>query len=202
MSLPNYCCPDYNEIDTDIIENVDDYTGVDEWYAVYTIQLGELVQSGVFDWSSPMLDWSSAKYDDDQYTRVCAYFIERFRFREISIIPYYEWATMLRRKLVYELMPKYKTLYERVASGVNPLTDKDEYHKERNITSDYPETQLSGNSDYISMGTDREYETVIEGNTVEMLINYHEKYHGVDELLLDELESMFISLYTVNVNGY
>ena len=98
----------------------------DEWYAVYTIQLGELIENGLFDWSSEVLDWSSAAYTTEQYSRVCEYFKQRFYWREISVIPYLEWAQMLNRKLVFELMPKYIPLYERAAEGINPLSNENE----------------------------------------------------------------------------
>ena len=102
ISYPNFSSQDA----------VNEWTGQNKWNAVYTITLGELIDKGIFDWSLNVLDWSSAAYNTEQYTRVCNYFIERFRFREISIEPFYEWATMLHRKLVYELMPKYKNLYQ------------------------------------------------------------------------------------------
>ena len=159
------------------------YKGVDEWHAVYTIQLGELVNSGLFDWSKPILDWSSAAYDDAQYERVCAYFLDRFEFREISLEPFYEWAKRLRYKLVYELMPKYIPLYENV-SDINPLADYDEYYKDREITSAYPETMLSGNSDYVSDGRDSEYEKIRLGNVTEREQQYIEGFRAVDAALL------------------
>lgn len=179
------------------------YTGVPEWHAVYTIQLGELIESGVFDWSRKILDWSSAAYSYEQYERVCAYFIERFEFREISLIPFYEWAKRLRYKLVYELMPKYKPLYEAFdGDSINPLADYDEYYKEREITSAYPETMLSGNSDYASDGKDIENERIRLGNVTEREQQYMNGFRAVDSALLDELESMFVCMYTSNVNGY
>ena len=184
-----------------IVDEWDEYTGTDEWNAVYTIQIGELIANRVFDWTNSLLDWSSAKYDDEQYERVCAYFIERFYYREISVEPFEEWARILKRKLVYELMPKYKPLYERVAEGINPLSDGNEYYKDRTIESAYPETQLSGNSDYITDGRDEEFQRIKEGNYIDTVANYAIAYKGIDELLLDDLESMFISLYTTNVNA-
>ena len=178
-----------------------DFVGKSDWHSVYTIQLGELVESGVFDWGKPYLEWEEAAYDHDQYIRVCNYFIERYRYREISIIPFKEWAQMLRRKLVFELMPKYKPLYSRVDEGINPLSDGDEYYKNRTIESAYPETLLSDNADYITDGKDEEYERIKEGKTADNIRNYADLYKGTDELLLDELESMFVCMYTANING-
>ena len=67
---------------------LDDWTGRDQWNAVYTITIGELIDCGLFDWKRPELDWSSAAFNEDQYDRVCSYFIERFYFREISLEPF------------------------------------------------------------------------------------------------------------------
>ena len=190
-----------------VVDTFEEYTGhqydysESDWHAVYTIQLGELIEGGVFDWGRRELDWSEAAYDKAQYLRICNYFIERYRYREISIFPFLEWAQMLRRKLVFELMPKYKPLYERVYEGINPFAEKDEYYKNRTIESAYPETLLSDNADYITDGKDEEFERLTEGRTAENIIYYAENYKGVDEFLLDELESMFICMYTANVNG-
>ena len=178
-----------------------DYTGKSDWHAVYTIQLGELVESGVFDWDNDIINWHFAAYNEEQYNRVCDYFIERYRYREISIIPYKEWAQMLKRKLVFELMPKYISLYQRIDEGINPLADSDEYYKNRTIQSAYPETLLSENADYITDGRDEEFERIKEGNAAESAMRFAEIYRGVDELLLDELETMFICMYTANING-
>lgn len=178
----------------------DDFTGHDQWNAVYTIQIGELIDCGLFDWTRPELDWSSAAYDADQYKRVCDYFIERFYYREISIEPFLEWAVILKRKLIYELMPKYKPLYERIAEGINPLSDSNEYYKNRTIESAYPETLLSENADYITDGRDEEFERIKEGNFVDSVEQFAMRYKTVDEWLLDDLESMFVCMYTANIN--
>lgn len=177
------------------------YTYQNEWHAVYTVYLGELMQSGVFDWSRPELNWRDAAMDDEQYQRVCDYFNLRFKWREISMLPVLKWFDCLRNKLVYELMPKYAPLYERVAEGINPLAGDSEYYKNRTIDSAYPETLLSENADYITNGRDEEFQRIKERGTADAMINFAEVYKGVDQLLLDELEVMFISMYTTNING-
>lgn len=181
---------------------LDEWTGHDQWNAVYTITIGELIDCGLFDWKRPELDWSSAAFNEDQYDRVCSYFIERFYFREISLEPFWEWAKILKRKLVFELMPKYSPLYELVANdGVQPLSIENEYYKNRTIQSSYPETLLSKNSDYITDGRDEEYQHIKEGPFVDAYVNFAEKYKAVDELLLNDLETMFVCMYTANVNA-
>ena len=179
----------------------DKFVGKPENHDTYTITLGELHRSGVFDWNSDILNWREAAIDDEQYNRFCAYFIERFEFREISIIPFYEWARRLRFRLIYELMPKYKPLYENI-SGINPFAERDEYGKERSITSAYPETMLSGNSDYASDGRDIEYEKITLGNVAEREKQYIADFRSVDAAICDELENMFACMYTVAVNGF
>ena len=176
-------------------------TGRADWHAVYTVQLGELIEDGVFDWTRPILDWSAAAYDDAQYARVCDYFVQRFLFREISIIPFLEWANALQRKFVYELMPKYRPMYEAAAQGFNPFAESDEYYKRRTISSDYPETLLSDNADYISSGVDEEYERVKLGNVAERMQEYQSTFHAVDEAMLDELETMFVCMSTANAHA-
>ena len=179
-----------------------EWSGRPLWNAIYTVQLGELIEHGVFNWSDDILDWSAAAYDDEQYNRVCNYFIEQYRYREISIEPYLEWALMLHKKLVYEIMPKYAPLYKRVDEGVNPLQTSDEYFKRRAIGSDYPETLLSGNADYISNGQDEEHEKLVEGSFAESYSDFASMYKPVDTMLIEELECMFISLYTVAIDAF
>ena len=170
------------------------------WHAAFTIQLGELVESGVFDWSRAELDWSSAAYSTEQYKRVCDYFIARFEYREISIVPPLEWFGILKRKFVYELSPKYNAAYKQLADGLNLLANEDEYYKERHISSSYPETLLSENADYISSGEDREFERIKIGNSADALERLNQ-FKAIDEMMLDELEGCFIGLYTANING-
>lgn len=190
---------DFPDLDIDV-EEWDEYTGHDEWNAIYTVQLGELVDSGAFDWSRKELDWKDSAYDDEQYERICAYFIERFYYREISIEPFKEWAMRLHYKMVYELMPKYRPLYEREAEGINPLQVRNEYYKNRTIESQYPETLLSANADYITSGNDTENQRIVEDKYFDQVLAYADKMKSIDNLLLGELESMFVSLYTMNVN--
>ena len=177
-----------------------DYIGQPESHAVYTVQLCELMQSGAFDWKRPELDWSEAAYSEEQYERFCKYFEMRFMFREISMLPPLQWFTAFKRMMVYELMPKYKPLYAQVESGIAPLGEN-EYYKERKISSAYPETLLSGNSDYISDGEDREYERIKVDNAAEALDAYRNGFRSVDAALGDELEVLFVSMYTSYINA-
>lgn len=217
-------CDCFTEIDPQFLKDLETETGTPEWHALYTVRLGALIEDGVFNWSRKELDWSSAAYDTEQYERVCAYFIERYRYDEISILPIKEWMLSLKRRLVYELMPKYRIYYAEAAEkydlgfgGDESGTDKaksDDYFKERVVRSDYPETLLSGNADYISDGNDAENERLRENESeyakkrqtgiidrMKALELYSNAIGTIDRRLLDELEIMFIQLYTANVNG-
>lgn len=175
------------------------YTGIDEIHDVYTVTLHELIEDGIFKWSD--INWKSAAYDDATYNRLCEYFVERFRFREIGMEPYKIWAQYLKRKLVYEIAPKYNKLYALLASDFDIRMDEDEYYKRRSIYSDYPQTQMSGNSDYASNGTDEEWERIRLKNPLDAFDEYQQKYQNIDEQFMDELECMFISSYAANVNA-
>lgn len=76
-----------------------------------------------------------------------------------------------------------------------------EYGKSRDIFSEFPQTMLSGNSDYASTGNDRQYERVTEGDIMEKFAAM-EHFRTVDQMLLDEVEPLFSCLFTVNVNSY
>ena len=166
--------------------------------------------------------------------------------------PFKIWANFLTRKIKYELMPKYKILYAEAARNVSLQFDgsesrtlnwnesgngsvtnsrdesSDDYYKKRDIQSEYPETLLSSNSDYISTGNDTEDERVTTRNEAETENNESEREHTqdanmtrqasasawlnniplalelfgkIDKQLCDELEVMFVSLYSANING-
>lgn len=183
------------------IDALDSETGCSRFNAVYTVCLGELIESGVFSWDMPEYDWSGYAYDAEQYARFCEYFNMRFYFREVSMVPLKKWQYYLMSKIRFELCPKYNPLYERIAQGYAPLASGDEYRKKREINSDYPETLLSGNADYISDGVDLEEETIKEGDFTENANRYAAEFRSIDKMMADELESMFMQMYTASVNG-
>ena len=182
----------------ELLHNTGDY----DMHAVQTIQLGELVEDNIFTWER--CDWKEAAYSEEQYTRVCNAFIERFYFREISITPVKAWLMRLHYELVYNLMPKYRPLYAQLEAGdYDPLQSGGEYAKERKIESEFPETLLSENQDYASRGYDYVRESIGRANLVDDAINYFERFKSIDAMLLSELEDkLFSCLYTTNVNGW
>lgn len=176
------------------------YEEVPDYHALVTVQLCELINGGWVDWKDESWDWSAYAVDQEQYDRVCNAFNERFYWREISIVPPGRWKQRLLYKLKHELMPKYKYLYQAVAGGINPLAEKDEFYKSRKVSSEYPETLLSNNADYASMGVDEEWEKVTLGDIASKMEQF-ERFRSVDMLLLDELETMFIGITSVSVGA-
>lgn len=173
--------------------------------AVFTLQLFEILDAGLLDWSDPSwffegLDYNPKTGANLQHDRFCKAFNERFRYREIGMLPFKRWKTKLLYKLKFEIFPKYRPIYQEIEQGLNMLAVEDEYEKSRDIQSSYPETLLSGNSDYLSSGEDHEHERITQGNSVDMIANYLEKFQPLDVAMLDELECMFVQLRTSTLN--
>ena len=164
--------------------------GTDERFDGYSITLGEWYEQGFYDPDDESWHWNA--YSDEQYSRLCKKFLDRFYFRDVAVLPAYRWKLAYLRKL-NEIMPKYKLLYERVEAGVNPLQIEDVYTKSRDIFSDFPQTLLEGQADYASTGDDRESETVREGDVSEKLVDFAERYNDVDVLILGELDGALFS---------
>ena len=164
--------------------------GTDERFDGYSITLGEWYEQGFYDPDDESWHWDA--YSDEQYSRLCKKFLDRFYFRDVAVLPAYRWKLAYLRKL-NEIMPKYKLLYARVEAGVNPLQVEDVYTKSRDIFSDFPQTLLEGQADYASTGDDRESETVREGDVIEKLIDFAERYNDVDVLILNELDGTLFS---------
>ena len=190
-----------------ISNNVEQFTQCEsrpDFHAVVTIQLVELVYDGLFDWNSKPLQgcFDGLKMlDGNVDERLKSMFIERNQWREISIVPYLQWAQQLAYKIKYELVPKYEPMYKAIAAGdFDPLHISDEYYKERIVDSAFPETLLSGNSDYLSAGHDREYEKIDTGDAIELSLRYYKEYYAVDEAFMNELDVFFIDLWSVSAN--
>lgn len=184
------------------VEEFQHNTGIPDYHSVQTIELGELIESGVFTWAR--IDWADAAYSEEQYSRLCAAFEDRYWLREIGITPVGMWMRRLHYKLVYDLMPKYRPMYAQLNNGdYNPMQHGGKYGKRRDINSEFPETLLNGsNESYLSSGTDSEYEEIgMDGTVTENAMLYAEQFKAIDIMVLDDLETLFSCLYTTNVNG-
>lgn len=182
--------PDF-EFDSDC--NVPDY------HSVVTIQLCELANDGFFDLNRS--DWDfGPKYTQEQHVNLCNKIVKHFWFREISLIPPGVWKVEFLRKM-NEIMPKYMNWYKALDDGVL-LGTESEYYKSRNIFSDFPQTSLRGDSqDYASTGNDVEYEKIRQLDPLE-LADRLKNYTDVDLAIINEIETLFSCLFTVNINGY
>ena len=170
-----------------------------DFHAVQTITLGELIEYGFVDWTDD--SWHFNAYSDEQYSRWTELFNGHFFWREIALVPPGKWKQMLLQRL-NEVMPKYNMLYKLEEQGLDPLQISNEYGKSRDIFSEFPQTMLSGNSDYASTGNDRQFERVTEGDVIEKFGQVQQNYKSVDMMLMAEVEDLFSCLYTVNVNSF
>lgn len=179
--------------------NPDEVTWDRDFHSVVTITLGELVHDGWIDWSDASWHWDA--YDDDQYNRLNAKIEARYWDREIGILPPGAWKRRFIGRM-NEIMPKYKLLYDKVKDGLDIWQDSDEYHKERTVGSEYPQTMLQGTQDYASDGQDNEYETIRDGSMLDKIQQYQRYYVDIDVMILDDIDVLFSSLYTVSINGF
>lgn len=188
-----------NPLDPDVFKHD---TGIPDFHAKQTIQLGDLIEDDIFTWER--VNWKDAAYNDAQYNRLCELFEAKFWLRELSFTPIGLWMKRLKLELTYNIIPKYKPLYAQLESGeYDPLQTGGEYRKERKIESDFPETLLSQNQDYASKGYDFAGESVGRGNMVDDYLNYVQNFSSIDDMILQEIErKFFCSLYTTNVNGW
>lgn len=182
-----------------------DFISFPDYHAVYSIQLCELINDGWIDFSDESWDFDSyqregVENDREQRDRLWMKFEKRFYWREIGIIPPGQWKWEVLRKL-NEIMPKYKYAYKLLDNGLDILQNYSEYGKSRNIFSEFPQTMLGNNEDYASNGTDREHEQIYYANFIDTM-NKLKTYNDVDVMILNELETMFNVMFTVNVNGY
>ncbi len=172
----------------------------DDFHAVNTIQLCELIDAGFFDLSRE--DWDfNPKYSEEQHKLLCSKITEHFYYREISLTPPGIWKREFLRTL-NEIMPKYMFLYKLLDEYPDLIGAESEFYKARNIFSDFPQTQLSGvNSDYASNGNDTEYEKLRQLSILD-IVEKLKRYKDVDALIIDELEPLFSCLLTIDVNGF
>ena len=178
--------PDYD----DVIEP--------EFHDVVTLALGELWRDGWFNLTDP--SWDFPKYSDEQHKRLCDKILNHYYMRNIGVLPLAAWKREFLRKL-NEIMPKYIILYRKIDKSPDNFNATDEYYKSRNVFSDFPQTQLSGNEDYASNGTDHQYERIHEGTILDLSERLR-MYDDVDLQVIGELEPLFSCLLTLNMNAW
>lgn len=172
---------------------------VADFHSVVSIQLCELVEAGFCDAS--FTGWEWPKYDDEQDARLRNKLSAHYWYREIALTPPGIWKHEFVRKM-NELMPKYIPLYKLLDEYPELYGGDSEWYKGRDIYSDFPQTQLSGdNGDYASTGNDREFQRIRQADAIDTAARLRE-YDDVDLTIVKAMGSMFCSLFTVNTNAY
>ena len=171
-----------------------------DFHSVMTISIAELHECGFFDLTRE--DWDfNPKYSDEQHAKLCEKITAHYWYRDISLVPPGIWKHEFLRTM-NEIMPKYMPFYEMLEKYPNLFNSDSEYYKARNIYSDFPQTQLNGNNgDYASTGNDTEYERIRQTNILD-LFDRLRNYRDVDAMIIDEIETLFSCLMTVNLNAF
>lgn len=170
-----------------------------DYHAVVAIQLCELINDNFCDDS--FTGWEWPKYDDAQDARLRKKISDHYWFREISLVPPGIWKHEFIRKM-NEIMPKYIPLYKLMDESPELYGGDSEWYKGRDIYSDFPQTQLSGdNGDYASSGNDREFQRIRQADFIDTAKRLQD-YNDVDLLIVNDMSSLFSCLFTVNTNSY
>ena len=173
-------------------------TDAQEYHGTYTISLMQLLSDPDYTAYFTLMWETFDAYDSEQRTRLFNKFRGRFDYREIGLLPVRRWTERLIAKL-NEVMPKYKPLYQAIADGATTLNAGSEYHKRRDVHSEFPQTMFaSENQDYASSGTDLEYETVRDYGLLDVAERIR-LYNDVDVMVLNELEPLFVCLKSVTL---
>lgn len=168
-----------------------------EYHDSNSVQLGELVQAGWFDLSDKST-WHWPKYSDEQDDRLRDKIVNRFWNRGLGILPAGIWKRHFLERM-NEIMPKYIVLYRAIEETPQLIGATSEYYKSRNMFSDYPQTQLGGNSDFASTGNDTEYERIRQLDILELAQRLRD-YRDADSLILEDIDDLFSCLLSVSVN--
>ena len=151
--------------------------------------------------AAPKIFESFPIYDESYRATLMNKILRHYYYREISIIPPGEWKNEFLRTM-FEIMPKYIIMYKYLDESPELFGASSEYYKSRNIYSDFPQTLLNGtNADYASSGNDMEFERLRQMDILDLAERLR-SYDDVDLLIIDEIESMFSCLLTVNVNAF
>lgn len=186
MPLPEFGC-----------DPMGDMMPQEDFHAVVSIQFCELIRWGFIVWGEPSWTWDY--YNEKQYWRLCEKIENHYWMREIGVLPPGAWKREFMRRM-NEIMPKYKLAYKALDDGISLMRTNDSYGKTRDVNSEFPATQLGGNQDYASNATDHEFENINEGDYLDR-VDKLQAYNDIDYQIIQDLETVFSSLFTVNMNG-
>ena len=170
----------------------------DDFHSVVSISLGELLREGVITWDMPEMKWRY--YDEKQFGRVTEAIENRYWDRELGVLPIRSWMRRFVGRM-NEGMDRLRPAYEKL-DGANLMQQADVFSKGRSVGSAFPATQLKPTTqDYASDANDSESESVTEGNFFQQS-ELLKEYIGLDQRLVDYLDPLFSSLFTVNSNAF
>lgn len=182
-----------------MIDTIEPYEPEPDYHAVVTIQLCELVEDGFCD--EHLTGWEWPSYSVEQDTLLREKLVNHYWFREISLVPPGVWMHEFVRRM-REIMPKYIPLYKLMAESPELYGGSSEWYKGRDVFSDFPQTQLSGeNQDYASSGNDREFQRIRQGDVIDTAKRLTD-YNDVDLMIVDDMSPLFSCLFTVNTNSF
>ena len=169
-----------------------------DFHAVVTIQFGELLESN-WDWGKNEWYASNPEFPVEIRERLNALIEERYYFREICAVPPLKFKKFLIRKL-NAIMPKYWELYTlRAAGELNLLRGSTVRHKSRKVFSEYPQSQISGESDYATNAGDDQGITTVDGPVLDRIIKFSAEWVDIDTQIVDALEPCFLALLTTSL---
>ena len=158
--------------------------------AKYTITLGELVASGLINFSDKIWDFQS--YNQEQRDRIYSKIKDRYFLAEISNTPIGAWAHVLRAEL-NKRAPKANMMYRILEASQNFTKGGEEHKLNRLVFSDFPQNQLSGNQDYATNANDFEEQIDRASTPIEMM-QAMEGYFDPDEYLVYGVRACFIPI--------
>ena len=168
-----------------------------DYHANFTIYFGELIDNG-FDWGRN--DWPCI--NEDVRTRLISKIENQYRFREICEAPPAKFKLFITRKLNL-IMPKYNEMYKVIEADRFDILETEQYYdKNRDVFSEYPQSQIQGSADYASNANDKEGKGKKTGPVVDMMNNFAERYTSIDNLVVNELETCFISMTSSFINAF
>lgn len=167
-----------------------------DYHATNTIQLCELLDAGF-----PLID--EYNQHDANLERVTKLAIRRYYYREIAGAPW-KFKQNFNRILAEEmnrLAPMYRLLDNDKMNFEQGATVE---HKERNIHSDYPQSQIQTNGqDYASSADDHEFKDVTTPSNIELVERFTallQQYDSLDMRIVDALAVCFNPFVTSFIN--
>lgn len=141
-------------------------------------------------------------FDDAYRPVILSHILDRYSTRRIGYDTPDQFGLAVRRWANLNLGPQSELNRRYLSTAVVlPLDTQDATtaDKARDATSDFPQTQLSGNTDYSSYATDRVGDTRYTGrlgvSVAELLEKQRAAFLNVDVELLDVMDSLFLQVW-------